>query len=595
VASRIEDYALIGDLLTCALVARDGSIDWMCVPYFDSPACFAALLGTEEHGRWKIGPRDGETTARRYRDGTLVLETDFRTPTGEATLIDCMPPRTDEPQLARVVVGKSGKVAMHAEFAPRFDYGSIGPWVRRHPKGVRAVAGPDALALDTPVRLNRHGLTLTSDFEVKAGQRVPFVLRHHPSHLPTPPPFDAEEVIRGTEDWWREWSSRCTYQGEWREQVLRSLITLKAMTFAPTGGILAAATTSLPEKLGGVRNWDYRYCWVRDATFTLLSLLRTGYVEEARAWRTWLLRAAAGDPSQLNIMYGIDGRRRLTELELPWLPGYEKSAPVRTGNAAHKQFQLDVFGELIDALFQARNAGLEADDEAWRAGRTMLKYLTKAWRDPDEGIWEVRGPRQHFTHSKVMAWVAFDRAVKAVEEYGREGPADEWRAQRDAIHEQVCKEGYDPERNTFVQHYGAKQLDASLLMIPLVGFLPPSDPRVDGTVETVRRELTRDGFVRRYPTRTGVDGLPPGEGAFLPCSFWLADCLALMGRRDEAREWFEKLLALRNDVGLLSEEYDPEAKRLVGNFPQAFSHVGLVNTALNLSKPVCPAKEREKS
>jgi GH15 family glucan-1,4-alpha-glucosidase len=600
VASRIEDYALIGDCLTCALVSRTGSIDWTCVPYFDSSACFAALLGTEEHGRWLIAPQDSEPAGRRYRDGTLILETDFRTSTGEVTLIDFMPPRTRVPQLVRIVAGKRGKVQMRMELAPRFDYGSIGPWVRRaHVRGakgkrrLRAVGGPDALVLDTPVEVRRDELTAVADFEVSAGQRVPFVLAYHPSQEPPPDAPDAEAVLKQTESWWREWSGRCTCQGEWRDAVQRSLITLKALTFAPTGGIVAAATTSLPEQIGGVRNWDYRFCWVRDATFTLYSLISNGYVEEARAWREWLRRAVAGKPSQMNIMYGIDGRRRLTELELAWLPGYEDSKPVRTGNAAHEQFQLDVFGELIDAMYQARRAGLEPDDEAWKSALALMHYLTEAWHEPGEGIWEVRGPRQHFTHSKVMAWVAFDRVVKSVEQFGRPGPVEEWRKQRDQIHEEVCRAGYDKSRNTFVQYYGSKELDASLLMIPLVGFLPAKDPRVIGTVEAVQRELKHDGLVARYLTGPGVDGLPPGEGAFLACSFWLADCLHLLGRDGEARELFERLLSLRNDVGLLSEEYDPGRRRLVGNFPQAFSHVGLVNTALNLSRPVGPARDRQ--
>jgi GH15 family glucan-1,4-alpha-glucosidase len=447
--------------------------------------------------------------------------------------------------------------------------------------------------MHTPVDLRREGLTAVADFEVSAGQRVPFVLAYHQSHDPEPQPPEAEPMVAEVEGWWRDWSGRCTYQGEWRDQVVRSLITLKALTFAPTGGIVAAATTSLPEHIGGVRNWDYRFCWVRDATFTLYALLHNGYTDEARAWREWLLRAVAGRPSQLNIMYGIDGRRRLPELELPWLPGYENSAPVRTGNAAYAQFQLDVFGELIDALFQATRAGLEPSEDSWRVARALAEYLEDAWHEPDEGIWEVRGPRQHFTHSKVMAWVAFDRMIKTAERTGLSGPVDAWGRQRDAIHEEVCRLGYDAGRNTFMQHYEAGHTDASLLMIPLVGFLPPDDPRVVGTVEAVRRELTQDGFVQRYPTQTGVDGLPPGEGTFLACSFWLADCLALLGRHDEARELFERLLGLCNDVGLLAEEYDTGRQRLVGNFPQAFSHIGLVNTACNLSRAVGPAKHRQ--
>jgi GH15 family glucan-1,4-alpha-glucosidase len=595
-ASPIEDYALIGDCQAAALVSRQGSIDWLCLPRFDSGACFAALLGTHEHGRWAIHP-DGHyrPTRRTYRDGTLILETDFETDSGAVTLIDCMPPRSGEPDLVRLVVGRRGQVRMHTQLVIRFDYGSIVPWVRRTETGIRAVGGPDTLLLHTPVPLHGENLTTAADFTVSEGQRVPFVLMWHPSHEPDPAPLDPEETLRLTEQWWREWSGRCTYQGPWREAVVRSLITLKALTYAPTGGIVAAATTSLPEQLGGVRNWDYRYCWLRDATFTLYALMTSGYVEEAGAWREWLLRAVAGTPSQVKIMYGLAGERRLTELVLDWLPGYEGSRPVRVGNAAHNQFQLDVFGEVMDAMHLARRSGLPCDANTWHVQRAMLKHLESAWHEPDEGIWEVRGPRRHFTHSKVMAWVAVDRMVKSVERYGVHGPVEHWRRLRDAIHAEVCERGYDAGRNTFVQSYGAQELDASLLMIPLVGFLPETDPRVRGTVEAVRRELMVDGFVQRYPTHSGVDGLPPGEGAFLACTFWLADCLVLLGRLDEARELFERLLGLCNDVGLLSEEYDPHARRLVGNFPQAFSHVGLINTACNLVHRVGPAAHREHS
>ncbi|MCC6421114.1 MAG: glycoside hydrolase family 15 protein [Gemmataceae bacterium] len=592
-ALRIEDYALIGDCQTAALVGRNGSIDWLCFPRFDSGACFAALLGTPEHGRWLLAP-SGEhcTTRRRYRDGTLVLETDFETADGAATLIDCMPPRSAEPDLVRVVVGRRGQVAMRLELVLRFDYGSIVPWVRRTERGLRAVGGPDAVVLDTLVPVRGHDLTTVAEFTVREGEEIPFVLMWHRSHLPPPPPIDAVETVRQTEDWWREWSGRCTCQGPWREAVVRSLITLKALTYAPTGGIVAAATTSLPEQLGGVRNWDYRLCWLRDATFTLLALVENGYTAEAVAWRDWLLRAAAGTPTQANILYGLRGERRLTEIELDWLPGYEGARPVRVGNAAYRQFQLDVFGEVLDAMFQARKAGVPPDDNAWRVACELAGFLESAWHQPDEGIWEVRGPRRHFTHSKVMAWVAFDRMVKAVEHNGRAGPVDRWRAARDAIRDEVCTKGYDARRNTFVQSYGADALDASLLMIPLVGFLPADDPRVAGTVEAVQRELMADGLVKRYEPDPAVDGLPPGEGAFLACTFWLADCLALLGRRDEATRLFEHLLELRNDVGLLSEEYDPKARRLVGNFPQAFSHIGLVNTALNLTRTAGPSTHR---
>ncbi len=595
-SSRIEDYALLGDCLTAALVSRGGSVDWLCLPHFDSPACFAALLGTPEHGRWLLAPR-GEARGNRwrYRDGTLILETDWETADGAVTVIDCMPPRSNEPDLLRVVVGRRGRVPMRMELAPRFDYGSIGPWMRRTRRGLSAVAGPDALVLDAPMEVQHEGLRATAEFEVAEGQRVPFVLMWFPSHEAVPEPIDPEGVIERTERWWKDWSGKCSFEGPWREAVQRSLITLKALTFAPTGGIVAAATTSLPEQLGGVRNWDYRFCWVRDATFTLYALLSNGYQDEAVAWREWLLRAAAGDPAQMNIMYGLSGRRRLTEVELKWLPGYDNSRPVREGNAAYAQFQLDVFGELLDAFHQARRAGVPPEEDAWHVERALAEFLESAWHRPDEGIWEVRGPRRHFTHSKVMAWVAFDRMVKAVEHFGLEGPAERWRQARDEVHREVCEKGYDAGRNTFVQYYGAKELDASLLMIPLVGFLPAEDARVVGTVEAVQRELTHDGFVARYPTHPGVDGLPPGEGAFLACSFWLADCLALLGRAEEARAQFERLLGLRNDLGLLAEEYDPKAGRLVGNFPQAFSHVGLVNTARNLTHPSCPARDRQQT
>jgi GH15 family glucan-1,4-alpha-glucosidase len=582
--SRIEDYALIGDCHTVALVGCDGSIDWLCLPRFDSGACFAALLGTPDNGRWLLAPAGpARCTGRRYREGTLVLETDFETDAGAVTVIDCMPPRTREPVLVRTVVGRRGQVPMRLELVIRCDYGSIVPWVRRTDRGIWAIAGPDALVLDTPANLRGENFKTVADFTVSAGDEMPFVLQYYRSHRHPPSPVDAADTLRVTDGWWREWSGRCQYQGPYREAVVRSLITLKALTYAPTGGIVAAATTSLPEHLGGVRNWDYRYCWLRDATFALHALMRGGYVDEARAWRDWLLRAVAGNPAQLNIMYGLAGERRLTEIVLDWLPGYEGSRPVRIGNAAHKQFQLDVFGEVTASLYLARRSGVGPNENAWRVQRALMDHLASVWQDPDEGIWEVRGPRRHFTHSKVMAWVAFHRAIKGVEYFGLEGPVERWRELRAAVHEEVCREGYDPARNTFVQYYGGKALDASLLMIPLVGFLPARDPRVAGTVEAIQRELVIDGFVARYPTREEVDGLPPGEGAFLACSFWMADNLALLGRLDEARACFERLLDLRNDVGLLSEEYDPTARRLVGNFPQAFSHVGLVNTAHNLS------------
>ena len=593
--SRIEDYALIGDCETAALVARNGSIDWLCFPRFDSGACFAALLGQPEHGRWLLAPQaEVRATRRRYRGDTLVLETEMETDEGAVLLVDCMPPRPNDAELVRLVIGLRGQVRMQMELIIRFDYGHIVPWVRHTDFGIRAIAGPDTLLLRTPVETRGENLTTVAEFTVSAGERVPFILIWHPSQEAEPPALDAEQVVAKTEAWWQEWSGRCSYEGPWRDAVMRSLITLKALTYEPTGGIVAAATTSLPEQLGGVRNWDYRYCWIRDATFTLYSLMVGGYTAEAEAWREWLLRAVAGSPDQLNIMYGVAGEHRLTELELPWLPGYEGAAPVRIGNAAYEQFQLDVFGEIMDAAHLARRSGLPPDENGWRLQLSLIKHMENVWQEPDEGIWEVRGPRRHFTHSKVMAWVAADRMVKAVERFHLEGPVDRWRKLRAKIHDQVCREGFNASKNSFVQYYGGQDLDASLLMIPLVGFLPAGDPRMQGTVAAIERELMNDGFVDRYPTREHVDGLPPGEGSFLACTFWLADNYALAGRRDEAEKIFERLLALRNDVGLLSEEYDPRAQRLVGNFPQAFSHVGLVNTARNLCQGVGPAEDRQK-
>src|SRR5690348_5980269 len=594
--SLIEDYALIGDCHTAALVARDGSIDWLCFPRFDSGACFAALLGNAENGRWLLHPAEKvRALRRRYRPHTLVLETEYETESGAVAVIDCMPPRSKEPDLVRMVLGKRGQVRMRMQLTIRFDYGSIVPWVRRRERGLCAVAGPDTLVLHTPVELRGEGLTSVAEFTVSEGQKVPFVLLWHPSHEKTPEIDDAEDIIEDTDGWWQNWSNRCTYDGPCREPVLRSLITLKALTYAPTGGIVAAPTTSLPERLGGTRNWDYRYCWIRDATFTLYSLMLAGYTDEACAWREWLVRAVAGKPSELNIMYGLGGERRSTELELGWLGGYEGSAPVRIGNAAHRQFQLDVYGEVMDALHLARRAGLHPDENAWRVQQALNDFLESAWKEPDEGIWEVRGPRRHFTHSKVMAWVAFDRGVQAVERFGRTGPVDRWRQVRAEIHDEVLRRGFDPELNSFVGFYGAKRVDASLLVIPLVGFLPADDPRMVGTVAAIERELVRDGFVQRYLTdekAQSIDGLPPGEGVFLPCTFWLVDNLALQGRLDEARELFERLLALRTDLGLLAEEYDPDLRRQLGNFPQAFTHVALVNTAFNLE---CAEKRMERS
>ncbi len=593
---RIEDYALIGDCHTAALVGRDGSIDWLCLPRFDSGACFAALLGTPQHGRWLLAPRtEVRSVARHYRGDTLILETEFSTAEGTVTVIDCMPPRTAEPTLVRVVEGKQGQVPMSMELRLRFDYGSIVPWVTHEGAVLRAIAGPDSVYLRGSVDLNPRDRTSVADFTVSEGQRVSFVLMWHPSHEPPPTAVEPEKVLQETESWWQKWSGRCTYRGQWRQALMRSLITLKALTYAPTGGIVAAPTTSLPEQLGGVRNWDYRFCWLRDATFTLYALISAGYIDEACAFREWLLRAVAGDPAQMNIMYGLAGERRLTEVELSWLPGYECSQPVRVGNAAYQQFQLDVFGEVLDTMHQARRNGLHPEASAWDVQRALIDFLESAWKKPDEGIWEVRGPRRHFTHSKVMAWVAIDRTIKAVESFGLQGPVERWRQLRTEIHEEICQKGYDPEQNSFVQSYGDKALDASLLMIPLVGFLPSTDPRVRGTVEAIERRLTWDGFVQRYDTAQAVDGLPPGEGVFLPCTFWLADCWGLMGRWDDARQLLERLLGLCNDVGLISEEYDPEKGRLLGNFPQAFTHVGLVNTILNLTHEEGPAAARQKS
>jgi GH15 family glucan-1,4-alpha-glucosidase len=592
---RIEDYALIGDCQTAALVGNDGSVDWLCLPRFDSGAVFAALLGTPDHGRWLLAPADEVKAVRRqYRNDTLVLETEFETADGVVAVIDFMPARDEDPNLIRIVEGRRGRVRMRTELILRFDYGSIVPWVRRNDCGISAIAGPDAVSVLTPVPLHGKGFRTVGEFEVVPDRRVPFSMSWHPSHRTGNHIVESRLALTDTESWWHDWTKRCTYNGPYRPQVMRSLITLKALTYEPTGGIVAAPTTSLPEFPGGVRNWDYRFCWLRDATMTLLALLNCGYTDEAGAWRRWLLRAVAGDPARTQIMYGLGGERRLTEWEVSWLSGYENSKPVRVGNAAHDQFQLDVYGEVFDALYQARKHGLAQMQDGWRVARKLLEWLGDHWKEPDEGIWEVRGPRQHFTHSKVMAWVAFDRAVKAVEQFGREGPeVDSWKAARDAIHQEVCDKGFDRRRHTFTQAYGAKALDASLLMMPLVGFLPADDRRVKGTVEAIRKHLMHDGFVARYDTAATEDGLPPGEGTFLPCTFWYADNLALQGRTDEAAEVFERLLGLCNDVGLLSEEYDPRAKRLVGNFPQAFSHIGLINTALNLSRPhECPAMQR---
>jgi len=591
---RIEDYALIGDCHSAALVGRDGSIDWLCWPRFDAAACFAALLGTREHGRWKLSPVGKYRAKRAYRGDSLILETDFETADGAVTLVDFMPTREETCQLVRLVLGRRGRVKMEMEFVLRFDYGASIPWVTRLPEGdgIRCIAGPDMVVLRSPLPLRGKDLTTVTQFDLGEGERVAFTLVHSASHRGIPAPFDAERALKATEEGWQKWSEQCTVKGEWAPFVRRSLMTLKALTYAPTGGLVAAPTTSLPEQIGGVRNWDYRYCWLRDATLTLLAMMNAGYRDEALAWRDWLVRSIAGAPSQLQIMYGLAGERRLPEMTLPWLPGYEGSKPVRIGNAAASQLQLDVYGEVMDALHQARKHGLPHHLAAWDLQCALLKHLETCWQEPDEGLWEVRGPRRQFTHSKVMCWVAFDRAIKAVETQGRPGPVEHWRRVRDRIHDEVCKRGWNAKRGSFVQHYGSKELDASLLLIPITGFLPASDARVRATIEAIQRELTEDGLVLRYRTRESLDGLPPGEGVFLACSFWLADCLILLGRRDEARALFERLCRLANDVGLLSEEYDPRSGRHLGNFPQAFSHVALVNTAMNLSEEAKPVEQR---
>ncbi len=577
----IEDYGIIGDLHTAALVGKDGSIDWLCLPRFDSAACFAALLGDEANGRWKIAPRGAQqATHRHYRGDTLVLETEFTTDEGTVRIVDCMPIRQDHPEVIRMVEGVLGRVTMEMELTIRFGYGQIVPWVRTTDGTLRAIAGPDAVSLYTPVPTHGRDLSTVATFTVAEGQRVQFSLSWYPANEDAPRPVDASYALRDTESWWTDWSNQLTYRGEHHDAVLRSLITLKALTYAPTGGIVAAATTSLPETLGGVRNWDYRFCWLRDATLTLESLMRGGYYEEALDWRDWLLRAAAGDPSQLQIMYGPAGERRLDEWEVDWLPGYEQSAPVRIGNAAAGQFQLDVYGEIISALYESCHPANTADESSWQFQKKLMEFLEDGWRKPDDGIWEVRGPRRHFTHSKVMAWTAMDRAIKSIEEYGVEGPIEKWRRIRQEIHDQVTDEGFNIQKGSFTQYFGSTNLDASLLMIPLVGFLPVHDPRVRGTIEAIERELVQGGFVLRYDTdeTAHVDGLTGREGAFLACSFWLSDCLQMLGRDRDARQMLDRLLGLRNDLGLLSEEYDPVAGRLVGNFPQAFSHVSLVNS-----------------
>ncbi|MFG2549116.1 glycoside hydrolase family 15 protein [Streptomyces sp. NPDC048581] len=584
---RIEDYALIGDEQTAALVGRDGSVDWLCLPRFDSAACFAKLLGGKDNGHWRIAPRHakGLCTRRAYRPDTLVLDTEWETAEGAIRVTDLMPQRDRAPDLVRIVEGLSGRVTVRSTLRLRFDYGSVVPWVRKSRGHRVAVAGPDSVWLRSEPAVHTWGedFGTHSEFTVEAGEQVAFVLTWHPSHEPRPPLVDPYKALRLSIRDWQKWVGRCHYGGPYRDAVIRSLITLKALTYRPTGGIVAAPTTSLPEEIGGVRNWDYRYCWLRDSTLTLNVGLSAGYREEAEAWRDWLLRAVAGDPADLRIMYGLAGERRLPEFEVPWLSGFAGSAPVRIGNLAVEQLQLDVYGEVMDTLALARDAGLPSKPHIWAIQAALIDWLSSQWRQPDEGLWEVRGGRRHFVHSKVMVWVAADRAVRTLEESpSLEGDLAGWREFRDEVHREVCEKGYDAERNTFTQSYGSRELDAALLLIPRVGFLPPDDPRVIGTIDAIRAELSHAGFLRRYSQETPVDGLPGGEGTFLACSFWLAEALHMTGRTQEAHELFDRLVRLANDVGLLSEEYDPVAARQLGNFPQAFSHIGLVNTALAL-------------
>jgi GH15 family glucan-1,4-alpha-glucosidase len=594
----IEDYALISDRLAAGLVARDGSIDWLCFPRFDSEAVFAALLGSRENGHWRIGPRaGGACTRRRYRGDTMVLETEWSGPEGTVRVLDFMPERGEAPDVVRIVEGVEGRVEMLSELRLRFGYGDVVPWVRHLDGMLAAVAGPDAVWLASDVPHHGRDFASYADFTVEAGERRSFVLTWNPSYRHRPTPVDPMAALTETERFWQTWADRCEYTGPYREAVVRSLLTLKALTYAPTGGIVAAATTSLPEELGGVRNWDYRFCWLRDATFTLQALVKTGYTDEACDWREWLLRAIAGSPERLQILYGVAGERQAPERELPWLAGYEGSSPVRVGNGAVGQRQLDVYGEVMDTLWLARTYGLDPDESAWRMQRGLMEWLEGGWKEPDEGLWEVRGPRRHFTHSKVLAWVAADRAVRTVEGMGLDGPVDRYRALRDEIHADVCAKGYDADRGTFTQSYGSRALDAALLLIPQVGFLPASDERVRGTLRAVQRDLAADGMVRRYDTDEAADGVAGDEGAFLACSFWLADALVLDGQVEEGRTHFETLLGLGNDVGLLAEEYDVSARRQLGNVPQAYSHLALVNSALNLAEVPrpggrSPAEER---
>ncbi len=583
VNTKIEDYAFLSDTQTGALVSRDGCVDWLCFPRFDSPACFASLLGEKQNGHWRFFPEEKvEKTSRRYRDETLILETEIETESGAVRLIDFMPPRGENPDIVRIIEGLRGEVSMQMELIIRFDYGQIVPWVRKRHGGLEAIAGPDGLILRTPIETRGKDLTTVAEFTVAKGDRVPFVLTWFLSHKEPPRKVNAEHALRDTEKYWREWSNQCVIKGEWRDAIVRSLVTLKGLTYEPTGGLVAALTTSLPEEIGSVRNWDYRYCWLRDAAFTLLTLVGAGYRDEAKSWREWLLRAIAGSPAQMQAIYGVRGERRLEEYEIPWLSGYEDSKPVRIGNAASNQFQLDVYGEILAAMWLADRAGIKMEEPDWALMVQLMKFLESNWQNPDEGMWEVRGGRKQFTHSKMMAWVAFDRAVKLVEECGcaADEHLERWQKIRDQIHAEVCERGYNAEKKAFTQYFGSDAMDASLLMMPLTGFLPITDERVRGTIEAIERELMQDGLVLRYrPQEEKIDGLPGREGVFLPCSFWLADCLHLLGRKKEARELFERLLALRNDLGLLSEEYDPRAKRQLGNFPQAFSHLALVTAA----------------
>jgi GH15 family glucan-1,4-alpha-glucosidase len=594
---KIEDYGLIGDCETAALVGRDGSIDWLCWPAFDSDACFAAILGTEKHGRWKIAPADDVTKiSRRYWGDTLILETRFETGSGIITIVDFMPPRGKASDIVRLVRGIRGRVKLRMELVIRFGFGTDIPWVKKNEdgSGLLAICGQDMTVLRTPIETRGENMTTVADFEVGEGETIPFVLTYGPSHLPVPKPLDPAQALQDTQDFWTEWSSRCTYQGDCRDLVMRSLITLKALTYAPTGGIVAAPTTSLPEKLGGTRNWDYRFCWLRDATFTLLALMNSGYTEEASCWHNWLLRAVAGAPAHMQIMYGIMGQRRLLEWEADWLPGYEGAQPVRIGNAAHAQLQLDVYGELMDAFHQSRVAKLKLDDGSWDLECKVLEHLAEVWDHPDNGIWERRGDGRHYVSSKVMTWVGFDRAIKSAEKFGFEAPLDVWRKLRDTIHREVCEKGFDPVQNTFVMSYGSQWLDASILMMPAVGFLPGNDPRVRGTLAAIEKYMMRDGFVLRHDPREITDEIQPIEGAFLACSLWLADAYVLAGEIDKAQSLFDRVVAIANDLGLLAEEYDSGAQRQTGNFPQALTHIALINTAHNLSDAKKPAMQRSK-